>query len=136
MNKKYKRYLDEIERTEAKIAELQEYLKITKAALKQEEELEMIKAIRSMKLKGRDPVSYTHLDVYKRQFFSSAINILQTLVVAIGAGLGVWGVINLMEGYGNDNPGAKSQGIKQLMSGGGVILIGTQLIPLLGNLFG
>ena len=49
-------------------------------------------------------------------FFSSAINILQTLVVAIGAGLGVWGVINLMEGYGNDNPGAKSQGIKHLMS--------------------
>ena len=35
---------------------------------------------------------------------------------AIGAGLGVWGVINLMEGYGNDNPGAKSQGIKQLMA--------------------
>ena len=67
--------------------------------------------------------------------FSSAITILQTLVVAIGAGLGVWGVINLMEGYGNDNPGAKSQGIKQLMSGGGVILIGTQLIPLLGSLF-
>ena len=32
-------------------------------------------------------------------FFSNAINILQTLVVAIGAGLGVWGVINLMEGY-------------------------------------
>lgn len=49
-------------------------------------------------------------------FFGSAITILQTLVVAIGAGLGVWGVINLMEGYGNDNPGAKSQGIKQLMA--------------------
>jgi len=28
------------------------------------------------------------------------------------------------------------QGIKQLMSGGGVILIGTQLIPLLSGLFG
>ena len=50
-------------------------------------------------------------------FFTSAINILQTLVVAIGAGLAVWGVINLLEGYGNDNPGAKSQGIKQLMAG-------------------
>ena len=49
-------------------------------------------------------------------FFSSAINILQTLVVAIGTGLGVWGVINLMEGYGNDNPGAKSQGMKQFMA--------------------
>ncbi len=69
-------------------------------------------------------------------FFTSAIGILKTLVVAIGAGLAVWGVINLLEGYGNDNPGAKSQGIKQLMAGGGVVLIGTQLIPLLGNLFG
>jgi len=68
--------------------------------------------------------------------FSSAISILQTLVSAIGAGLGVWGVINLLEGYGNDNPGAKSQGIKQLMAGGGVILIGTQLVPQLSGLFG
>lgn len=72
---------------------------------------------------------------YYMAFFASAIGVLQTLVIAIGAGLGVWGVINLMEGYGNDNPGAKSQGIKQLMSGGGVIVIGTTLIPLLGGLF-
>lgn len=50
--------------------------------------------------------------------------------------LAVWGVVNLMEGYGNDNPGAKSQGIKQLMAGGGVVLIGTTLIPLLSGLFG
>ena len=42
---------------------------------------------------------------------------------------------NLMEGYGNDNPGAKSQGIKQLMAGGGVVVIGTTLIPLLSGLF-
>jgi hypothetical protein len=48
-------------------------------------------------------------------FFQSSISILQTLVVALGAGLGIWGVINLMEGYGNDNPGAKSQGMKQFM---------------------
>ena len=68
-------------------------------------------------------------------FFTSAVSILQTLVVALGAGLAAWGGINLMEGYGNDNPGAKSQGIKQLMAGGGIVLIGTQLIPLLGGLF-
>lgn len=70
------------------------------------------------------------------EFFNQSITVLQTLVVAIGAGLGVWGVVNLMEGYGNDNLGAKSQGMKQLMAGGGVILIGTQLIPLLSGLFG
>ena len=49
------------------------------------------------------------------EFFNSAIGVLQTLVIALGAGLGIWGVINLLEGYGNDNPGAKSQGIKHLM---------------------
>ena len=55
------------------------------------------------------------------QFFTSAIDTLQTLVVALGAGLGVWGVVNLLEGYGSDNPGSKSQG--------------TTLIPLLSGLF-
>ena len=69
-------------------------------------------------------------------FFPQAIEVLKTLVIAIGAGLGVWGGINLLAGYGSDNPGARSQGIKQLMSGGGIILIGTTLIPLLKNLFG
>ena len=64
-------------------------------------------------------------------FFNSAVTVLQTLVIALGAGLGIWGAINLLEGYGNDNPGAKSQGMKQLMAGGGVALIGTTLVPLL-----
>ena len=53
-------------------------------------------------------------------FFNSAIDTLQTLVVALGGALCVWGGINLLEGYGNDNPGAKSQGVKQLVAGGGV----------------
>ena len=69
-------------------------------------------------------------------FFYEAIKVLQTLVIALGAGLAVWGVINLLEGYGNDNPGAKSQGVKQLMAGGGVALIGITLIPQLSGLFG
>ena len=69
-------------------------------------------------------------------FFESAVGVLQTLVIALGAGLGIWGVINLLEGYGNDNPGAKSQGMKQLMAGGGVALIGITLVPLLTGLFG
>ena len=70
------------------------------------------------------------------EFFNQAIDILKILVMALGAGLAVWGVINLLEGYGADNPAAKSQGIKQLMAGGGVALIGTILVPLLSGLFG
>ena len=42
------------------------------------------------------------------EFFNSAVDVLQTLVTALGGGLGIWGVINLLEGYGNDNPGANA----------------------------
>ena len=69
------------------------------------------------------------------EFFTSALGTLQTLVIALGAGLAVWGIINLLEGYGSDNPASKSQGVKQLMAGGGVILLGITLIPLLSTLF-
>lgn len=41
-------------------------------------------------------------------FFQSSIGVLQTVVVALGAGLLVWGGINALEGYGNDNPGANA----------------------------
>ena len=69
-------------------------------------------------------------------FFNSAVGVLQTLVIALGAGLGIWGIVNLLEGYGNDNPAAKAQGMKQLMAGGGVALVGIILVPLLTGLFG
>ena len=42
------------------------------------------------------------------EFFNSAIEVLQTLVVALGAGLGVWGAVNLLEGYGGDNSSANA----------------------------
>ena len=71
----------------------------------------------------------------KMAFFTSAIDVLQTLVIALGAGLAIWGAVNLLEGYGQDNPASKSQGIKQLMAGGGVATIGVVLVPLLAGLF-
>ena len=45
---------------------------------------------------------------FTREFFNSAVDVLKTLVVALGAGLGVWGAVNLMEGYGGDNPSANA----------------------------
>ena len=41
-------------------------------------------------------------------FFASAIDTLKILVIALGAGLGAWSVINLLEGYGNDNCATRS----------------------------
>ncbi len=75
------------------------------------------------------------LETIEMGFFQSAVSSLSTITIALGGGLCVWGGINLLEGYGNDNPGAKSQGVKQLMAGGGVALIGTTLVPLLAGLF-
>ena len=70
------------------------------------------------------------------EFFTQAVATLRIVVTAIGAGIAIWGIINLLEGYGNDNPGAKSQGIKQLMAGGGVVIVAQTIIPLLSGLFG
>ena len=67
-------------------------------------------------------------------FITQAVTVLQTLVIALGAGLAVWGVVNLMEGYGNDNPGAKSQGIKQLRTARGGVPVATTAIPLIPSL--
>lgn len=72
---------------------------------------------------------------YFMEFFNAAVNLMQTAVIAIGAGFGLGGVINMFEGYGNDNPGAKSQGIKQLMAGGVIGLTGIVLVPVLSTLF-
>ena len=69
-------------------------------------------------------------------FINQAVTVLQTLVIALGAGLAVWGVVNLMEGYGNDNPGAKSQGDRQRVADGGGVVLGGSRIPLLSGLFG
>ena len=68
------------------------------------------------------------------EFITKTETVLKTILILIGAGLALWGVVNLVEGYGNDNPGAKSQGIKQTMGGIGIILIGAILVPVLGTI--
>lgn len=62
------------------------------------------------------------------EVFTEGINQLKTIVQVIGGGVAAWGAMNLLEGYGGDNPGSKSQGIKQLVAGGGIYLIGANVI--------
>lgn len=54
MGKKLQKYLDEAEKTEQQIAELEERLKTIRAAQKKEEDSEIIRAIRSTKMGGRE----------------------------------------------------------------------------------
>ena len=74
------------------------------------------------------------VEVDTSSFITTACTVLKSVICLIGGGVGVWGVVNLLEGYGNDNPGAKSQGMKQLMSGLGLILLAIVLVPVLQNM--
>ena len=38
-------------------------------------------------------------------FLNSGVSALKVVVIAVGGGLAVLGIVNLLEGYGNDNPG-------------------------------
>lgn len=67
-------------------------------------------------------------------FFAEAVSALKIVLILIGAGVGVLGIFSLLEGYSDDNGPAKNKGIKQLMSGGGIILLATILIPKLVDL--
>lgn len=69
------------------------------------------------------------------EFFTLAISVLTTIITAMGAGLGVWGIVNLLEGYGSENAQARSQGIKQLMARGGIVVIAQTVISQLATLF-
>lgn len=60
--------------------------------------------------------------------FTAGITTLTTIVKVIGGGVAAWGAMNLLEGYGGDNPGSKSQGVKQLIAGGGIFLVGQNVI--------
>ncbi len=42
-------------------------------------------------------------------FITTACTVLKSVICLIGGGVSLWGVVNLLEGYGNDNPGAKAQ---------------------------
>ena len=58
MNMRLKKVLDDIQKTEDKILELQEYVKKLKIQKKQMEDSEIIKAIRSMKMDSREMLTF------------------------------------------------------------------------------
>ena len=70
------------------------------------------------------------------EFFNSALYTMSTKVCAIGGGLAIWGLINRGQSHGEQDPAAKNSGIKQLIGGGAVALVGLTLVPQLSGIFG
>ena len=76
------------------------------------------------------------VNVSTSSFISTACKVLKALIILIGGGIAVWGVANLIEGYGSDNPGSKSQGMKQFMAGIALIILALALVPELEAMMG
>ena len=74
MGKKLQKYLDEAEKTEQQIAELEERLRTIRAAQKKEEDSEIIRAIRSTKMGGRELLALLDNIQAGNVTFLSAVN--------------------------------------------------------------
>jgi hypothetical protein len=68
-------------------------------------------------------------------FFTSGIDMLQKLVVALGGGLVVVGLIQFMLAQKDHDAGGKSTAVNMTMGGGGLVIIGMVLVPMLKTLF-
>jgi len=71
------------------------------------------------------------ISVSSGSFMSTAETAVTAVVTLIGGGVGIFGVINLIEAYSNDNPEARSSGMKQLAAGIGLIICAQLLVPAL-----
>lgn len=65
--------------------------------------------------------------------FSKGIEVISKIGIALGIFFLIWGAIHLWEGYGGDNPAARSQGLKQFIAGAGIVVVATVLIPMLSG---
>ena len=66
-------------------------------------------------------------------YTEKAINTLQTLVLALGVGLAAYGTLRLLEGYENDCPDMKSQGMEQLLRGADIAELSFHIPSILAS---
>ena len=90
----------------------------------------LLKLLRKIRMENR-----RRKEEEQMEFFAATIAVLKIVLTAIGAGIGIWGVVELLESYGDGGGSSRSKGIKQLMSGGGIIIVAQTVIPLMANLF-
>ena len=71
----------------------------------------------------------------KNDKYEEACVILETLMQALGAGLAIWGTITMMEGYENNNPEKKEQGLQQVLAGSRIASIPVFRDPSLYDIY-
>ncbi|MCI8776362.1 MAG: conjugal transfer protein [Oscillospiraceae bacterium] len=69
------------------------------------------------------------------EFFNSAIDTLSTIICALGSALIIWGLVSIGQNHGDQDPASRSIGMRQLIGGGIITLVGLVLVPQLANIF-
>lgn len=67
--------------------------------------------------------------------FHKGIDVFQKIIIMAGAGYGLMGLVHLIEGFSDQNPQAKNHGMKVLISGIGIVLVGIAVTPMLKGFF-
>lgn len=57
------------------------------------------------------------------------LEVLQTLIMALGSGLAVWGAVNLLNGTPQDSSGVCEQAKKQIAAGGELVNLACRITP-------
>ena len=65
------------------------------------------------------------------EIWTAGVNIFQVIVTLVGAVMLIIGIVNYLEGHSSENAASKSTGGKLMVAGGGIILVGQTLVPML-----
>lgn len=68
------------------------------------------------------------------EFFQKAVDFLSMAVMAVGAIIIIFGLIEFAEGQGQENPALKNTGGKKIMGGGIIVATGFFLVPQLASM--
>ena len=56
--------------------------------------------------------------------------IMQILVISIGAGLGIWGAVTLLEGCENEDESLKRRGLDMVLAGGNIAALAPECLRI------
>lgn len=68
------------------------------------------------------------------EIFTAGVDLVKNIVTIIGGGMVIIGIIQFLQGQGDNNAAQKSTGIALFVAGAGIAMVAQTLIPMLANL--
>jgi len=71
-----------------------------------------------------------------QKFVGEMFEILTLVMIATGGGLGIWGIVGILDAQAVGDTAGQNKGIKQLVGGIGIALVGVVGVEALNELIG